>query len=170
MNTNTSPSTFWIATETRDRATVLVVNGDLDISTSPMLEAAFLSCLREQPPTIAVDLANVSFMNGAGIRALLVGRARAAEHRARFHVVRASKAVERLMTPGLRAVLAAAEPVPAPHVPSAPQAPSRTRVLECIECKLRTDHVKGPTTLRPDGSVLLQWWSCTECEEGKAIG
>lgn len=160
----TTSSSFWIATETRDRATVLVVNGDLDISTSPMLEAALLSCLRDQPPSIAVDLANVSFMNGAGIRALLVGRARAAEHRARFHVVRTSRAVERLMTPGLRAVLTAAEPAPAPQVPS------RTRVLECIACTRRTDHVKGPTTLRPDGSVLLQWWSCTECEEGTAVG
>lgn len=162
---NTSPSSFWIASETRDRATVLIVNGDLDISTSPMLEAAFLSCLRDQPPSIAVDLANVAFMNGAGIRALLVGRARAAEHHARFHVVRASRAVERMLTPGLRAILATApEPAPVTAVPS------RTRVLECIECVRQTDHVKGPTTLRHDGTVLLQWWSCTECDEGKAIG
>ena len=53
-----------------------------------------------------------------------------------------------------------------------PQAPglSQIRPLECLPCGTTTDHVPGPVTLGPDGSVLVQWWTCRECPDGRTVG
>lgn len=44
------------------------------------------------------------------------------------------------------------------------------RRLECLACARMTAHVKGPATYREDGSVLVQWWRCAECNEAQTVG
>ncbi|TQK71060.1 MULTISPECIES: hypothetical protein [unclassified Nocardioides] len=48
--------------------------------------------------------------------------------------------------------------------------PQQVRRLECLSCGTTTEHVRGPVTLAPDGSVLVQWWACRECPDGKTVG
>jgi hypothetical protein len=42
-------------------------------------------------------------------------------------------------------------------------------LLECLPCGRITVHRPGPVTRATDGTVLLHWWSCTECPEGHAL-
>jgi hypothetical protein len=44
------------------------------------------------------------------------------------------------------------------------------RQLECLACEKITDHLRGPVTYAADGSVLVQWWTCLECQEGQTVG
>ncbi|MBM0124529.1 hypothetical protein [Pimelobacter simplex] len=44
------------------------------------------------------------------------------------------------------------------------------RRLECLSCASTTDHVRGPVTLGPDGVVLVQWWTCRACPDGRTVG
>lgn len=160
-----APSDFWISTRVDAPDTIVFVNGDLDLATVPVLEAALTACLRGNPPHIAVDLDAVPFMGCLAVRTLLDWRARAAAQSALLRVVRPSRAVERLLTPDVRRILVAEHSRPATV-----GIPTGTRLLECIECRRDTDHVKGPTTRRPDGTLLLQWWTCVVCVDGHTIG
>ncbi|GAA3652779.1 hypothetical protein GCM10022237_10860 [Nocardioides ginsengisoli] len=48
--------------------------------------------------------------------------------------------------------------------------PQAMRQLECLSCEKITDHLRGPVTYAQDGSVLVQWWTCSECREGQTVG
>lgn len=139
------------------------VAGDLDLEARELLEAAVIRCLHTRPARVALDLHRVTFMDCAGTKALLACRVRAAAQDARLVVVAPSIAVTRVLTPEVAVVLGV-EPAPATSG-SAP-----TRRLECVPCGRRTPHVVGEQTVDADGRVLVQWWRCTECEEGNAIG
>lgn len=141
-----------------DSAT-LVVEGELTATTTDLLEGAVLACLRVNPHTVAVDLARVDFMDAAGIAALLDCRSRAAMQQARLVVIHPNRTLTHLMRPEVRALLA----VP----PTADRAGRRE--LPCIACGAITEHVPGPTTRGADGEVLVQWWSCTACDEGNTV-
>lgn len=45
-----------------------------------------------------------------------------------------------------------------------------TRQLDCLACEQRTPHELGPATYGRDGQLLVQWWSCTVCREGRTVG
>ena len=42
--------------------------------------------------------------------------------------------------------------------------------LECLACEQVTPHELGPATYGRDGSLLVQWWTCAECQEGRTVG
>ena len=42
--------------------------------------------------------------------------------------------------------------------------------LECLACERVTPHELGPATYGRDGSLLVQWWTCAECREGRTVG
>lgn len=44
------------------------------------------------------------------------------------------------------------------------------RQLECLACERVTPHGLGPATYGRDGSLLVQWWTCAECQEGRTVG
>lgn len=50
----------------------------------------------------------------------------------------------------------------------APGGPSKQ--LECLACERVTPHELGPATYGRDGSLLVQWWTCAECREGRTVG
>ncbi|WP_436698173.1 STAS domain-containing protein [Nocardioides sp. BYT-33-1] len=145
----------------------LLVEGDLVVTTTVVLEGAVNACLRSRPRTVAVDLARVRFMDGAGITALLTCRGRAATQRTRLVVTGPSPSLARLMRPEIRALLAIG---PEPAAERAPRHGARPgRLLTCMACGATTEHVPGPQTRGPDGAVLVQWWSCTACDEGNTL-
>lgn len=67
------------------------------------------------------------------------------------------------------------ERVPSPlelarTVRPAPNAGDEQRQLECLACERRTPHERGPATHGRDGTLLVQWWNCTVCQEGRTVG
>lgn len=51
-----------------------------------------------------------------------------------------------------------------------PPASGDSKQLECLACERVTPHELGPATYGRDGSLLVQWWTCTECQEGRTVG
>ena len=90
---------------------VVTVSGEIDIATGPRLREALLGMMRRHGARLALDLGGVTFMDCAGISALL-----AAHHRARLEdgwvrVLHASRRARKvLMLTGLHQELAVACP------------------------------------------------------------
>lgn len=54
------------------------------------------------------------------------------------------------------------------HRPRAADGP--VKQLECLACERVTPHELGPATYGRDGTLLVQWWTCAECREGRTVG
>lgn len=61
-------------------------------------------------------------------------------------------------------------PTPTPFEVARRVGAGQVRRLECLACERRTDHVPGPATQGRDGALLVQWWRCVECPEGRTVG
>src|SRR5437588_11158032 len=70
-----------------DRATVLTVTGELDLATSPALEAQ-LERASSGPDLVILDLRGVSFMDSTGLSLLVKAQRRAQESQRQLAVVR----------------------------------------------------------------------------------
>jgi anti-sigma B factor antagonist len=55
----------------RPNARILVVHGELDLSTAPTLEAELSAATAAEGPTVVVDLDRVTFMDSTGLQVLL---------------------------------------------------------------------------------------------------
>jgi anti-sigma B factor antagonist len=65
----------------------IVVAGDFDMATAAQVEAAIYNAITDpQVKALVLDLAKVGFLDSVGIRVLLHGRQRAAEHNITFRV------------------------------------------------------------------------------------
>jgi anti-anti-sigma factor len=76
---------------------IVRASGEIDIATAPDLVAAVVACLRQQCRIVFVDLRDVSFMDCAGISALLRARAEASDRGAKVHLTAWSADVERVL-------------------------------------------------------------------------
>jgi len=66
---------FSIKTDVVDEQTVvLIVRGELDLSSAPALEQSVRECTTDGHPRIVIDLTAASFVDSAGIGALVNGR------------------------------------------------------------------------------------------------
>jgi len=74
----------------------VVLRGELDLSTTPLLysELDRAEALRE--PVLLLDLAELTFIDGAGLTALLEAARRAAERGGRLRISRPSAPIRRL--------------------------------------------------------------------------
>jgi len=84
-----------IDTVERDCSVVLTVEGELDISTAPLLDEALASALATDAARILVDLDKLGFIDSTGLH-VLIKHARDEEHRGRMLVTRGSPQVRRL--------------------------------------------------------------------------
>jgi anti-sigma B factor antagonist len=66
------------ATNTEDR-TVIAVSGEVDIATSPALDAAVITAIGEGAKHITIDLTDVSFMDSSGLGVIVRGLKRSRE-------------------------------------------------------------------------------------------
>jgi anti-sigma B factor antagonist len=73
---------------------VVVVKGDIDLASAPTLSAELLRLLDTAPNMLVVDLSSVSFIDAAGLGALVVA-GRRADGRLRI-VIRAGSRIDRL--------------------------------------------------------------------------
>ncbi len=78
---------------TRDAGTITVsISGDVDLSTAAELDRAVLAAVHDAE-SVVVDLAAVTFIDSAGINALLKGRRLADERSRRFRIADATGVV-----------------------------------------------------------------------------
>jgi anti-anti-sigma factor len=75
-----------------DDAVTMVVSGELDLATSPMLDHA----LRVAPPRIVLDLRGLTFMDCSSLGLLVAAAERTRATGGRFRVVRGTRIVDRL--------------------------------------------------------------------------
>lgn len=78
-----------------DGAGVVTVAGEIDCSTAPLLTAAVDSLLAASPAEVVVDLCGVTFLDSAGLHALVTGHARATELGVPWRVLVATHAAQR---------------------------------------------------------------------------
>jgi anti-anti-sigma factor len=84
-----------IDTIERDDSLVLAVHGELDIATSPVLDAALTRARGTAARSIVVDLRAVSFIDSTALHVLL-SHAGAEEGRARVRLTKGSRQIQRV--------------------------------------------------------------------------
>jgi anti-sigma B factor antagonist len=62
---------FRVSTVRQDSATIVVVTGDVDLETGPLLRDSLLAALDAGPSRLVLDLSQVTFMDSSGLGALL---------------------------------------------------------------------------------------------------
>jgi anti-sigma B factor antagonist len=88
---------FNVETSSDESATVLTVTGELDLATSPALEAE-LERASSGPELVILDLRGVTFMDSTGLSLLVKAQRRAQDARRRLAVVKGGAQVQRLLT------------------------------------------------------------------------
>jgi anti-anti-sigma factor len=78
-----------------DGVMVLIVRGEIDAASAPVLLAAFDDLTLNEP--IQVDMAGVTFMDSSGLHALLTQAIRIRESDGSIHVANPSDAVHRVV-------------------------------------------------------------------------
>jgi len=76
---------------------IVRLDGEIDCATGPGIAAGLVQTMSESGADLVADLADVSFLDGAGLGALVLVRHFAAERGLRFRVTRPSRAVGRVL-------------------------------------------------------------------------
>ena len=84
-----------IDTIERDGSLVLMVHGELDIATSPLLDEALARARGTDATSIVVDLRSLSFIDSTGLH-VLVRHARAEGGRARIRLTKGPSHIQRV--------------------------------------------------------------------------
>jgi anti-anti-sigma factor len=80
-----------------DLGTFVQVGGDLDFEDEQSFQKILLHVMRAYSPRLLLDLAGVSFMDCAGLRALLMTRRRAEMRKGSVRLIAASATVRRVI-------------------------------------------------------------------------
>jgi anti-sigma B factor antagonist len=87
---------FSVEVSLDEHAAVVAVTGELDLATSPELEAA-LERTSSGPDVVILDLRGVSFMDSTGLSLLVKARRRAQDAHQQLAVVKGGAQVQRLL-------------------------------------------------------------------------
>lgn len=91
-------SDFRVETHTTGRVTTLTLTGELDLLSSPALEAALERANTSDTDVTVIDLRTLEFMDSTGLHVLVKGHQRAEKAGRALAVTRGSEQVERLLT------------------------------------------------------------------------
>lgn len=87
-DTEPPPAQLGIRHRTTDGTVVVEVSGEVDLDTSPQLRAAIVHCVDQAGNgSCVLDLTTVSFLDSAGLTALLHGSLRARERHGSLRIV-----------------------------------------------------------------------------------
>lgn len=92
-----SSSPFDVTIEERDGSIVLLLSGELDISTATRLEDDLRRVEADKPVLIVLDLSRLVFMDSTGLRMLISADARAREAGRRLAIVQGNEMVQRVL-------------------------------------------------------------------------
>jgi anti-anti-sigma factor len=103
-----------------DGGIIVTVSGEVDVGTEALLRQALLPIIRERGPRLMLDVSGVSFMDCAGLRALLATRRRAELRGGFMRLIATPAAVRRIieLTGTHEALAAEREPRTVPSNPS----------------------------------------------------
>jgi anti-anti-sigma factor len=97
--------------------TYLALNGELDLATTPILEEALASEEHDSGPVVALDLAELSFVDASGLKAILNAHRRAVRAgRAGLALLNPSSDIRRLLS--LTAIDLTLDVAPTPVAPT----------------------------------------------------
>jgi len=82
----------------RDGLIRIELRGELDLATAPQVEEALEGAESAEPPLIALDLSQLSFLDSSGLRTIVAADGRAREAGRRLAVVKGPEAVQRVFT------------------------------------------------------------------------
>ncbi len=102
------------ASSVRRRSFLLEVHGDLDEELVSRMRESLFSAAASSPGRIVIDLADVSFLDGMGLRTLIAARRRCVAGGTTFALRRPSSAVRRLLSLTHLEGVFDVEPAPAP--------------------------------------------------------
>jgi anti-sigma B factor antagonist len=80
-----------------DGGTTVAISGEIDVGTEAHVRQSLLRSIRECPAKLTLDVSGVSFMDCAGLRALLVTRRRAEMRGVFLRLIATSAAVRRIV-------------------------------------------------------------------------
>lgn len=80
----------------RDRRVVLVLQGELDIASTPLFTQAIAEALQDSAAEVVLDIAKVDFVDSTGLRAILAARSLCADRSCAFALTTPSPSVQRL--------------------------------------------------------------------------
>jgi anti-sigma B factor antagonist len=102
---------FEFTTSTADGVATVVLDGELDIATAPMLDTKLAEVERNGSGTLVLDLAGVRFIDSTGLRSLLSARQRAEAAGRTLRLVNLPVDVERVFdVTGVRRIFDIASP------------------------------------------------------------
>jgi anti-sigma B factor antagonist len=90
-------SGFRVVVTTKGEASVVSVVGELDLASSPALEAELERVSANGASPIIVDLSQLEFMDSTGLSVLVRAHQRAEENGRRFGLINGSQQVQRLL-------------------------------------------------------------------------
>lgn len=86
-----------IDTDARADETIVSVEGDVDLYSSPELRAAVLAAVPKASTGVGVQLSAVTYMDSSGVATLVEGLRSAKEHGKTFALVAPSKSVMKVL-------------------------------------------------------------------------
>jgi anti-sigma B factor antagonist len=90
------PPPFAIRSETAESASIVSVQGELDLATTPQLENALLAAESDRGTDVVLDLCEVEFIDSTALRALILSAERLNEQGNELQVACGPGAVRRL--------------------------------------------------------------------------
>ena len=87
-----------IDTEERDGFVLVMLRGELDLSTVGQVQEVLERAEQSSPRLLAVDLSKLAFLDSTGLRCLVTADERAREQGRRFAIVRGPDAVQRVFS------------------------------------------------------------------------
>jgi anti-sigma B factor antagonist len=102
---------FEVTTSTEGGVATVVLGGELDIATAPLLDATLADVERNGTGTVLLDLAQVQFIDSTGLRSLLSARQRAEAAGRKLRLANLPVDVERVFdVTGVRRIFDIASP------------------------------------------------------------
>jgi anti-sigma B factor antagonist len=89
---------FRVELRTDDRASVLAISGELDLSSSPELESHLAQAFESAPKTVIVDLRGLEFIDSTGLSVLVKAHQQAQEAGREFGIINGGAQVRRLLS------------------------------------------------------------------------
>lgn len=83
-------------TEQRDGATVLELQGEMDISEGDRFQQELFTAEREEPPVLVLDLRGLTFLDSTGLRMVLEADSRARKANRRLAIIPGPEVVHRV--------------------------------------------------------------------------
>jgi anti-sigma B factor antagonist len=85
-----------IGSRERERSHTLLLEGELDIASAPMLEATIEDICAQRPSELVLDMTGVEFVDSSGMNAILRGKALCEQHGCDFCLSPAQRPVARV--------------------------------------------------------------------------